>query len=48
MSTLLVSAASNLPINIIVSKIIIDLTIFIVNYFVEKRLIFNNKKYKKK
>lgn len=41
MSTLLVSMASNLPINITVAKIIIDVGIFFVNYFVEKRFIFN-------
>ncbi len=40
-STFLVSMASNLPINITVAKIIIDFTIFFVNYFVEKRFIFN-------
>ena len=39
-STLLVSLASYLPIDIVCAKIMIDLTIFFVNYFVEKRFIF--------
>lgn len=39
-STTLVSLASNLPINITIIKIIIDVIIFLVNYFIEKRFIF--------
>ena len=43
-STILVSLASNLPINITISKIIIDFIIFFTNYFVEKRVIFKAEK----
>ena len=50
-STILITLATNLPINITVAKIIIDVAIFCVNYFIEKRFIFNinktNVKYEK-
>lgn len=39
-SSMAVSILSNLPINITLIKIVVDLIIFMVNYFVEKRFIF--------
>lgn len=42
-STLLVSLCSHLPVNLTAMKIVIDVIIFFVNYFIEKRFIFKKK-----
>lgn len=39
-SSLLIAILSTIPINIVIIKIFIDITIFVVNYFIEKRFIF--------
>lgn len=40
-SSVLVSILSFLPINVTMIKVFVDLTIFFVNYFIERRFIFN-------
>ena len=42
-STFLVSLISNFSINIVLAKMIIDICIFFVNYYIEKIIIFKNK-----